>query len=300
VRHQQQLRPGGLRIVGNGNKSEFPHQNHIQFIHLEAMTMRMNRIVGLALTMAAVTALACAASGAMAATKTSPAEAAIQAAAKQNRYAIVTFYRQNDAASASMRAAAKKLQAKYAGSADFVIADVDNKVHQSVISKYGVDRSPIPTTLVIAPNGAVTAEYAKAINKTDISDAFVSNGVADVLKVLQDGKLAAVCIQSSKTKFNKESLAVAEELKSGGQFRGALEIVRVDSSDTSEAYLVQYCKVDPGTENAQLVVIAPPWRIVGAFDGTSSLQLVTAILIQALSGGTCGAGGGCAPGACGP
>jgi hypothetical protein len=243
------------------------------------------------MTAAVITAIACSSPGAMAATKTSPTETAIQTAAKQGRYAIVTFYKQNDTASTKMLEETKKLQATHSSRASFAVADVGNPIHKELISKYGADRAPMPLTLVIAPNGAVTAGYPNAINKTDISDAFVSNGMADVLKILQDGKLATVCVQSSKTKLNKESLAAAEGLKYGAQFRDAVEIVKIDPSNTSEAELLQTLEVDANTENAQLVIIAPPGRILGTFDGTATADSIAATIVRAMSGGTCGSGG---------
>ncbi len=255
--------------------------------------MRTNPFVSLAVAAALVTGAACAASAAATAPKISPAEIALQAAAKQKRYAFLTFYKRNDAASTKMLDDAKKLQAKYPDRATCVIADVGNSVHQALITRYGADRSPIPLTLVIAPNGAVTAGFPNAINKTDLSDAFVSTGMADVLKVLQDGKLAAVCLQNSKTKLNKESLAAVEGLKNGAQFRDALEIVKVNPSDSAEAKLVQSCRVSASAQNAQLVVIAPPGRIIGTFDGTATTESIAAALTKALSGGTCGGGSGC-------
>lgn len=259
--------------------------------------MRAKMIVRLAVAAALVTGAACAASAAATAPKTSPAETGLRAAAKQKRYVFLTFYKRNDAASTKMLDEAKKLQAKHSDRANLVIADVGNAVHQGLVSRYGADRSPIPLTLVIAPNGAVTAGFPNAINKPDLSDAFVSTGMADVLKVLQDAKLAAVCLQNSKTKLNKESLAAAEGLKHGAQFRDVLDIVKVDPSDSAEAKLVQACRVDANTENAQLVVIAPPGRVVGTFDGTATAESIAAALTKALSGGTCGpgGGGGCCP-----
>lgn len=104
--------------------------------------MRMNRIVGLAATAAIIIGVACSAPVAKAAAKTSPAETAIQAAARQRRYAIVTFYKKNDSASTKMLAEAKKLQAKYSSRANFVSVDVGNSIHQGIISRYGADRSP--------------------------------------------------------------------------------------------------------------------------------------------------------------
>lgn len=255
--------------------------------------MQINRIVGFAVMAAAVIGSACAAP----ATKVSPAETAIQSAAKQNRYAIVTFYKKNDDASTKMLAEAKQLKAKYSNRANFVIADFDNAVHKEVISRYGADRAPMPLTLVIAPSGAVTAGYPTAINKTDISDAFVSAGMADVLKTLQDGKIAVICVQNSKTKLNKESLSTAEGLKYSAQFRDAMEIVKIDPADSSETKLIQTCKVDANTENAQLVIIVPPGRIIGMFDGTATIDSITTTIMKSMSGGTCGSGG-CGSGGC--
>jgi hypothetical protein len=255
--------------------------------------MRTKVFVSLAVAAAVVTVAACAASAAATAPKTSPAETAIQAAMKQNLYVFLTFYKKNDAASASMLEEVKKLQAKYSDRASFVSADIGGTAERPLAWQYSATASTTPLTLVIAPNGAVTARFYITINPTALPDAFVSKGMADLLKVLQDGKLAAVCIQSAKTKMNNEVVAAAEGLREGAQFRGALDIVKIDLSDSSEAKVVQKCKVDPNSENAQLVILAAPDRILGTFDGTATCESIGTTLIAALRGGTCGGGGGC-------
>ena len=253
--------------------------------------MQVNRIVGLAATAAIIISVACSAPGAKAAAKKSPTETAIQAAAKQNRYAIVTFYKKNDAASTKMLTEAKKLQAKYSSRASFVSADVGNSIHQGIISRYGVNRSPVPLTLVIAPNGAVTAGYPNEIKQTDLSDAFVSSRMADVLKVLQSGKLAAICVQNSKTKHNQESLDAAKGLRSDKRLADLVGIVTVDPSDKAESKFMSLCKVDANSPNAQLVVIVPPGKIVGKFDGAISKDTVLASVMKSCSSGSCGPSG---------
>jgi cytochrome oxidase Cu insertion factor (SCO1/SenC/PrrC family) len=262
------------------------------------MTMITNVIVSFVVTAVLFAAVACAAAEEKTEAKISPSEAGIQAAEKQNLYVFATFYKQNDEASTKMLEEAKKLQAQHSSRANFVSIDVADATNKELMTRYGVDRAPIPLTLVIAPNGAVTAGYPNKINKTDLSDAFVSNGMAAVLKILQGGKLAVICVQNSNTKLNKESLAAAEGLKNDAMFQNSIEIVKIDPSDSSETKLIQSCRVDANSQNAQLVVIAPPGRIVGTFDGTATTETITAALTKAFSGGTCG-GGGCAPGGCG-
>lgn len=257
--------------------------------------MQVNRI-RFVLAALAVIGVACTAPAAFAATKTSPAETSIKAAAKQKRYAIVTFYKKNDAASTKMLAEAKKLQAKYSSRANFVSVDVDNTVHKNLISRYGIDRAPIPLTLVIAPNGAITAGYPNEIKKTDLSDAFVSSGMAEVLRVLQSRKLALVCLQNGKTKFNKESMAAAEGLKADPTLRGVVEIVKIDPTDSRESKFLQQCKADTSSANAQVVMIIPPGRILGAFEGNTTKDKLMASLRSAMR--SCGSG--CGPSGCGP
>jgi hypothetical protein len=257
---------------------------------MEDITMHANRSFGLAVT-AIIIGVACAAPGAKAATKASGAETAIQAAAKQNRYVFATFYKKNDAASTKMLVAAKKLQAKHSGRASFVSADVGNAIHKELVSRYGVDRGPLPLTLVIAPNGAITGGYPNEIKKTDLSEDFVSTGMADVLKVLQSGKLAAICLQNSQTKHNKESFDAAEGLRSDTRLANLVVIVNIDPSDKAESKFMSVCKADTNASEAQLVVIVPPGKIVGKFNGATSKETVLASVIKSCSSGSCGPSG---------
>lgn len=258
--------------------------------------MRTNKTIYAAAIAMAVIAVACVAPKSNAA---SGAEAAIQAAAKQNRYVFVTFYKGNDTASKSMQASVKSIRGKLTNRADFVSVDVGKQANKAIVTRYGADRSPMPLTIVLAPNGAITAGFPQQIKNTDMSGVFVSNGMASVLKVLQSGKIAAVCFQNSKTKHNKESLAAAQGLNNQTQFRGAVEVVKIDSSDRSEAKFIQTCKADAGSDSAQIVVIAPPGRVVGKFDGTATTDSMAATITKAFSSGGCGTGssgaGGCCP-----
>jgi len=254
--------------------------------------MRTSRTICAAAIAMAVIAVACVATKSNAATSV---EAAIQASAKQNRYVFVTFYKSNDSASKSMQATVKSIRGKLAGRADFVSVDVGNQANRAIISRYGADRSPMPLTIVLAPNGAITAGFPQQIKNTDMSSVFVSDGMASVLKVLQSGKIAAVCLQNSKTKHNKESLAAAQGLKNQAQLRGAVEIVKIDPSDRGESDLMKRCQVDTTSTDAQIVVIAPPGKVMGKFGGTVTTNSMTSALTKAFSGSGCSGASGCCP-----
>ena len=230
------------------------------------------------------------------AVKTSPTETAIRAAAKQKRYIFVTFYKRSDPASDKMLGAINTIKNKLSGRANFARADVDSPVHAGLVKRYGVGPAAVPVTLVLAPNGAVTGAFPREIKTDDFSNALVSNGLADVLKVLQGGKLAVVCIQNGKTKFNKQSLAAAKGLQADSRLSGNVGIVKIDPSARSESKFLRQCKVDTGSANAQILLLVPPGRLMGKFDGAITKGELMAGLQEALK--SCGTG--CGPTGCGP
>jgi len=195
-----------------------------------------------------------------------------------------------------MLATVKSVQGKLSARASFTTADVGNPVHKVLINRYGVDRAPMPLTLVLAPNGAVTGGFPKEVKPTDFSDVFVSNGMADVLKALQNGKLAAVCLQNGRTKYNKESLGAAQGMGADSRLSGRVEVIKIDPADRAESKFLQQCKVNTGSANSQVMLLVPPGKMLGVFDGNTTKDKLMASLQSALS--SCGSG--CGPSGCGP
>lgn len=236
------------------------------------------------------------------AAKPSEAESALAAAAKQNRYMFVTFFKGMDDSTAKMiREVNGTVQDKLSDRASFISVDIGIRANGDLVVQYDADRARLPLTVVIAPNGALTAGYQEQIPaevlKAGFRDAFVSPGMAQVLKALQDGKLAAVCFQSSKTEHNKESTAAAKGLFKDKNFSGAVELIRIDPAAGGETRLLEICSVDASTSEAQLVIIAPPGKVIGAFPGAITKEEVISKMTEATGGGC--SSGNCGPGGCG-
>jgi hypothetical protein len=210
---------------------------------------------------------------------------------------VVTFYKKPDAASDKMLAAVRSVQSKLSARANFTGADVGNQANQGLVKRYGIDKATIPLTLVIAPNGAVTGGITGTVDAAKITDAFASDGMASVLKVLQGGKLALLCVQNGKTKFNSESMKAATDFKADSRLPGAVEIVKIDPSNRGEAKFLGICKVEPSASTAQIVMIVPPGKILGRFEGQTTKDTMYASLQTALKSSGCapGAGAGCCP-----
>jgi hypothetical protein len=217
---------------------------------------------------------------------------AVDDAAKHHRYAIITFYRPKDAASDTMRAAVKAQRVRVASRADLMEVDRDDPDNEALVARFGLEQAPIPITLVVAPNGAVTAGFPQELKaKVNLSKAFVSTGLANVLKILQSGKMAVVCLQNGRTTLNKENQVLAKEITAAPQLAGITEILTMNPDNRAEADFYTQCKVTKGTRKAQLLLLVPPGRVVGVFDGNTAKETVMAKIQSACSGGSCGPGG---------
>jgi hypothetical protein len=253
--------------------------------------MRISRVLTITI-LAAVCASAVYAAGAP------QAESVIRTAARQGRYVFITFYQKSDPASTKMLADVKKLGGKLSKKAVFTTANVGDSAHKGLMKRYGIDTSPVPITIVLAPNGAATAEFPREITVTDFSSVFVSRGQADVLKALQDQKMAVICLQNSKTKHNAQSYAAAKGLEKNIQFEGLVRVIKIDPSSRAESGFLKSLKLSTSPKEAQIAVVASVGKVLGKFSGAVTTGMVVDGLNEALGGGSsnCGPSGGCAPG----
>ena len=160
-----------------------------------------------------------------------------------------------------MLADVRSIQGKLADRADFVSVDVADKANRGLVSRYDVESPPMPLTIVIAPNGAITAGFAEISQETQTSPPPSSRTERRPFsRCLQGGKMAVVCIQRLEANLNKECQATARGLKADSRLGGAVEIVTIDASDRSESKLMKQWKIDADSANAQLVVVAPPGK----------------------------------------
>jgi len=128
-------------------------------------------------------------------------------------------------------------------------------------------------------------------------DAFATPVTEKVMKQLQENRLVFVCVQNDKTKTNDAAMKGVREFKADARFASATEIVMLDPTDSAEASFLADMKVDPKTEEAMTVFLAPPGSAIAEYKGATDKSELIATLQKASSG--C-AGGSCGPGGCPP
>jgi hypothetical protein len=224
--------------------------------------------------------------------------AAIQHAAAADKYLFVFFWKEKSQQTDAMWNAFQPAMNKVADRAEAVAINVSDPADKAMVAKFGLDRSPLPLVLALAPNGAITKGFPLKFDEKQLSQAFVSPGTAQCLKALQSRKLVLLCVQSRSPQVRQVSLQQGvADFAADAQFAGATEIVAVDPGDPAEASFLQDLQV-PRTAGQTTVFLAPPGSVVAKFDGPVTKAQLVAKLQEAQSN-PC-AGGKCGPGGCGP
>jgi hypothetical protein len=204
------------------------------------------------------------------------ASVAIRRAAKADKYIFLLFYRADDEATRAARKTFDAAVEKLAERALSAIVNVADPLEQAVVAQYGVNRSPMPLVLALAPNGAVTRSFVGSVVDAQLEAAFVSPATAQSLKALQGRKLVFICVQNGKTQHNDEALAGVKALAAEPQYAKLTEIITLDPTDAAEAGFLKQLKVDPQTEEAVTVFMAPPGTTVGTYTGATEKDVLMA------------------------
>ena len=230
---------------------------------------------------------------------TSKGMAAIQHAAAADKYLFVFFWKEKSQQTDAMWNAFQPAMNKVADRAESVAINVSDPADKAMVAKFGLDRSPLPLVLALAPNGAITKGFPLKFDEKQLSQAFVSPGTAQCLKALQSRKLVLLCVQRRSPQVQQVSLQQGvADFAADAQFAGATEVVAVDPADPAEASFLQDLQVDPRTAGQTTVFLAPPGSVVAKFNGpVTKAQLVAKL--RAAQSDPC-AGGKCGPGGCGP
>jgi len=224
--------------------------------------------------------------------------AAIRQAADAGKYLFMFFSKADDDQTLAMRKVFDKAMEKVADRAQGIALNVTNSSEKAVVAKFDLSRAPMPLILAMAPNGAITGGFPTKCEEQQLLDAFATPCTEKVMKHLQDGKLVFVCVQNGKTKSNDAAMQGVREFKADARFAGATEIVMLDPADPAEASFLADLKIDPKTDEATTVFLAPPGSAIAEYKGATDKAELAAVLQKANSGGC--AGGSCGPGGCGP
>ncbi len=221
------------------------------------------------------------------------AATAIADAAKANKYIFLFFYRTEDEPTLAARKTFDAVVEKFVDRATSTAVNVTDPLEQALVNKYQLNRTTMPLVLVMAPNGAVTRGFPGQITEAQLEMAFVSPGMQKVLKALQDRKMALLCVQNDATQHNAEAMQGVKDFVADALYAKTTEVITIDPTDAAEDSLLKQFNVDPKTEEAVTVFVAPPGKIVGTYKGETKKDVLVAAAKTAAK--ACTPGGSCCP-----
>jgi len=207
------------------------------------------------------------------------AGAALAQAQQAGQFTFLVFYKDNSPQTQKMLQVVQQGVAGHAQQATLATVSMATPAGQALAEKFQVSRAPMPMTVAVAPNGAVTGLFSRQVAKANIDAAIVPPVMMDCMKQLQDQKLVFVCLTTS------EQAAVpagVRALQLDPTFKDRMALIGLNVLDTSEARLMQQLKVDVAqVQGPYAALIAPPGVLVGHFTATSTAQQIGAAIHKA-------------------
>lgn len=196
--------------------------------------------------------------------------------AAQQKYTFLLFYREDNQATRAMAQSLQTGLSQRSDQASVCYVPVTDPAEQVVVKRFGVARAPLPFTLAVAPNGAVTALISQKITDAQIASAFVTAGMADCMKAMQDRKLVIVCVHTSA---RSQTPAAVVDFQADPEFKDRLRVISVQSNDQSEAPFLKQMEIVPASlKGSTVVFLAPPAVLVGKFPSSATKAELAAAL----------------------
>jgi len=240
------------------------------------------------------TAIVCAVTATTSAAEMSPGQKELQEARSQGQHLFILFSRKNDAATQTMRQTLTTETAKHPEQRRLLEIAVTNPQEKVLIDQWQLSRAPMPLTLAIAPNRAVTGGFPLRVTAEQLDKAIVSKGTAACLLAAQTKKLALLCVHHDPAM--EVPGGVADFLKDPA-YGMSTEVVSINSDDPAEQEFLKSLKLTSHATTTT-ALIAPPGTVLASYPTSVTKDQIVATLKTAQS--SCCPGGKCGPNGCQP
>ncbi|HCS54640.1 hypothetical protein [Rubinisphaera sp.] len=196
----------------------------------------------------------------------------LENASEEGKYTYLLFYRNNDQRTRMMESETSQHVKNHADRTQFKKVHVYDRGESDVVNQFDAKRIPVPAVIAVAPNGAITCIHNRSISQQQLERSLLTTKYAEVVLALQNDKIAVVSLLP--TDDSKPTKAARQFLKSD-DFSDRSVHIQVSAEDESERDFYARVKVDPETEQSQVILFAPPGRHLGTFDNDVTLETLT-------------------------
>ncbi len=201
-------------------------------------------------------------------------QATLDGSAEAGKFTFIVFYREDSNSTRTMYQLATDGAAARSTQAVATAAQVDDPAEQALVERFGISRAPMPMTVVVAPNGAVTGLFARTITDEQLDVAIVTPTMMQCMKDLQDQKLVFVCLTRTE---ECEVPPGVQALSQDPLFSERVSLIALRIDDPNEARMFEQLQVDARQVNGPLsALIAPPGVLVGHYDARATVEEIAA------------------------
>lgn len=209
----------------------------------------------------------------------SKAQQVLDQSAEDGKFTFIVFYKEDTPAVRAMAQVAKDGVAKRKDKAALAYVQITNAADEALVKKFDVARAPMPLTLAVAPNGAVTGLFSKEFKDEHFDAAIVTPTMTRCMKSLQDNKLVFVCVQTTDKPVVP---AAVKDMQADPLFKDRVVLVSMQLRDPDETRFLSQMQIDPKQVKATTaVLLAPPGVMIGKYDGSATKDQVAAALHKA-------------------
>lgn len=205
--------------------------------------------------------------------------ARLQEAQQAGQFTFLVFYRDNSSKTQSMLQTVQEAVQSQGAKSTMATASMMAAEGETLAEKFNVSRAPMPMTVAVAPNGAVTGLFSKVVSRANLEAAVVPPVMMECMKQLQEQKLVFVCL----TKTEQASVPTGVQgLRLDPLFKDRLALVALNVHNSAEARLMKQLKVEANqVQGPYAALIAPPGVLVGHFNESSTTEDIAAAIHKA-------------------
>ncbi|MFO1043779.1 MAG: hypothetical protein U0941_18515 [Planctomycetaceae bacterium] len=209
----------------------------------------------------------------------SAAEATLEKAAAEGKYTFLVFYKTNDSATQAMTTVLKEGLSTRAEIATNAYVQVGQPGEKALVDRFDVSRAPMPMTIAVAPNGAITGMFAQKLTPEGIENSFVTPTMTKCMKSLQEGKLVLVSVRSTEKAMTPVSL---KEFQADPHFKDRVVSYSMLAADSAEGKFMKQMQLEASAvKGTTTVLLAPPGVLVGKFDELATKDDIAGALAKA-------------------
>jgi len=209
----------------------------------------------------------------------SKTQSVLDDSSKAGKFTFIVFYRDDSSETRQMYDFVSGELDQRKQQAVIVSAKVTDPAERELVNRFGINRAPMPLTVAVAPNGAITGLFPREIRAEHVDASIVPPTMMRCMKHLQDQKLVFVCL----TKTDRAAIPPGvKDLQADPDFKDRISLVSMRATDEKEQRFLSQMKVDAEqVEGAYAVLIAPPGVLVGHFDATFGKDDIAAAIHKA-------------------